>query len=216
MTVVALESGKRAQNREMRRQQLISATIKSISRRGISGTTMAEVAKEAGLSVGIVNLHFDTKDNLLNQTLQHLADEYKELFESAPLKAGPGPADKLLAFMEHGLKPKVCDRQKMAVWFAFWGEAKSVPTYQKICARHDEIYTEILDSLCQEIIDDGHYTHVTSRQATDALAAMTDGMWLSCLISPKSWDRRAAMDAVYSYLRGVFPKHYELPRKDRA
>ena len=198
----------------MRRQQLIAATIKSISRRGISGTTIPEVAKEAGLSLGIVNLHFETKDNLLSQTLRHLANEYKELFENTLEKSGPGPADKLLALMKMDLKPKVCDRQKLAVWFAFWGEAKSVPTYQKICAEHNDVYDEVLLELCQDIIDDGGYMHVTASQATDALSALTDGMWLSCLVSRRVWDRHAAMDAVYSYLHGVFPKHFAHPRKE--
>ena len=45
-----------------RRKQLIKATIKCIAKNGLSGTTMADVTKLAGLSLGIVNLHFETKE----------------------------------------------------------------------------------------------------------------------------------------------------------
>jgi TetR/AcrR family transcriptional repressor of bet genes len=199
----------RAESRRKRREQLIRATIKCLSKRGLGGTTMADVANEAGLSQGIVNLHFRSKENLLNQTLQYLADEYESLFYSTLEKAGPGPADKLLALMQLDLRPMVSDRPKLAVWFAFYGETKAIPTYQKICAKYDNGYNAATLALCQQIVDEGAYTNVTATQVTDALSSMTDGLWLACLLKPGDWDRHAAFDAVYSYLKSVFPKHYD-------
>jgi hypothetical protein len=38
---------------------------------------------------------------------------------------------------------------------------------------------------------------------------MTNGLWLCCLISPGKRDRRAVTNAIMSYLRGVFPDHYD-------
>ncbi len=208
MVVTEIKSNRTA-SKEARRQQLIQATIKCISKRGIGGTTLGEVANEAGLSQGIVNLHFKSKDNLLNETLRWVAEEYKSQFEKTLEKSGPGAEDKLLALMELDLRPSVCDRHKLAVWFAFWGEAKAVPTYQRICEAYDREYDEVIGRLCEQIIKDGGYQEIDARTVTEALSSMTDGLWLSCLISPKSWDRHIALDAVYSYLRAVFPKHFE-------
>ena len=84
--------------------------------------------------------------------------------------------------MEMDLKPSICDRRKLAVWFAFWGEAKAVPTYQKICARYDDRYDEIMVALCDEIIADGGYERIDPQVVTDALSSLTDGLWLSCLV----------------------------------
>ncbi|HWM29505.1 MAG TPA: TetR family transcriptional regulator C-terminal domain-containing protein [Woeseiaceae bacterium] len=203
------KSSRRTATREERRQQLIAATIKCISKKGIGSTTLGDVAQEAGLSQGIVNLHFASKENLFNETLQFLAEDYKSQFDSTLAKAPPEAAEKLLALMEMDLKPSVCDRQKLAVWFAFWGEVKSVPTYQKICEAYDRSYDDAINELCRTIIEEGQYRNVTPQTVTDALSSMTDGLWLSCLVSPKGFDREVAMDAVYSYLRAVFPDHYE-------
>jgi TetR/AcrR family transcriptional regulator, transcriptional repressor of bet genes len=203
------KSSRRTATREERRQQLIAATIKCISKKGIGSTTLGDVAQEAGLSQGIVNLHFASKENLFNETLQFLAEDYKAQFDTTLAKAGPEAAEKLLALMEMDLKPSVCDRQKLAVWFAFWGEVKSVPTYQKICEAYDRGYDDAINGLCQAIIDDGNYKSISAQTVTDALSSMTDGLWLSYLVSPKGFDRDVAMDAVYSYLRAVFPEHYE-------
>ena len=67
---------RRTASREQRRQQLIDATMKCIARKGLTGMTLSDVANEAGLSQGIVNLHFESKENLLTETLLSLADEY--------------------------------------------------------------------------------------------------------------------------------------------
>jgi TetR/AcrR family transcriptional regulator, transcriptional repressor of bet genes len=201
----------RTASREARRLQLIDATMKCIVRKGISGTTLAEVAKVAGLSQGIVNLHFRSKDNLLNETLRFLADEYQSQFEKALAKAGPGPAEKLLALMELDLRPSLCNPQKLAVWFAFWGEVKSRPTYRRICDAVDQHYDEVILGLCQAIIAEGGYRHVTAFVAMSALTSMTNGLWLSCLVSPQLWNRHEAMQAVMSYLCSVFPQHFDGP-----
>jgi TetR/AcrR family transcriptional repressor of bet genes len=198
----------RAEARAKRRQQLIDATMKCIARKGIGGMTLADVAGEAGLSQGIVNLHFESKENLLRETLETLAGEYRAQFERALERADESPAAGLSALMELDVSPGICQPAKLAVWFAFWGEVKSRPTYRRICDEIDRYYDEVVEGLCAEIIADGAYTHVTATQAADALTAMTNGLWLSCLISPQTWNRHAAHRAVQSYLANVFPQHF--------
>lgn len=57
-----MERRGRKASKETRRQQLIEATIDLLARRGYSETTMADVADGAGLSRGIVNFHFESKE----------------------------------------------------------------------------------------------------------------------------------------------------------
>jgi len=201
---------KRTATREKRRQQLIDATIKCIARKGMGSTTLGDVAGEAGLSQGIVNLHFESKENLLNATLTYIAEEYKTQFNRVLEQSGPGGADKLHAVMELDLRPSILDRSKLAVWFAYWGEVKSRPTYRRICESSDEYYDEIVRSLCDELINDGGYKDISASSIATVLTSMTNGMWLSCLISPKLFDRQEAMRAVDEYLHSIFPHHFPL------
>jgi TetR/AcrR family transcriptional repressor of bet genes len=207
MAATARSTGRTA-SRERRRGQLIAATMKCIARKGMSSTSIGDVAKEAGLSQGIVNLHFESKDNLLTETLRHLANDYKSRFNKALESSGPDAADKLLAVMELDLRPSVIDRQKIAVWFAFWGEVKSRPTYRRICNEQDRYYDEVVATLCAEIIEDGNYKDVNAASVATALTSMTNGMWLSYLLSPRSFDRDQAMRAITDLLRRYFPQHY--------
>lgn len=198
----------RTEARDRRRQQLIAATMKCIGRKGIGGTTLGDVAKEAGLSQGIVNLHFKSKDNLLRETLESLAEEYRSSFMNALEKSGGSAAASLMALMELDLSRSICQRSKLAVWFAFWGEVKSRPTYAKICDEIDRYYDVVVDRLCAEIVAEGNYQEVDPSAVARALTAMTNGLWLSCLISPKDWDRELALEAVKVHLAAVFPKHF--------
>ena len=206
--VATAKTTKRTAKRELRRQQLIDATVKCIARRGMSSTTLADVASEAGLSQGIVNLHFESKENLLNETLRYIADEYKAQFVKAFEKSGPGPADKLRALIELDLRPSICDRRKVAIWFAFWGEVQARPAYRKICDERDQYYDDTIERLAQEIIDDGGYRGVTAEAVAMVLNSTTNGLWLSCLISPATFDRHQAMAALTEYLSNVFPQHF--------
>jgi len=201
---------RRTASRAERRQQLIDATMKCIARKGMGSTTLGDVAREAGLSQGIVNLHFESKDNLLKETLSSLASEYREKFDKALKKSGPRPADKLWAIVEHDLRPSICNQRKLAIWFAFWGEVKSRPTYRRLCDEWDRYYDDVVAGLCEELIEEADYKKVDALTVANGLAAMTNGLWLSCLIGPQAWDRSEAETAIMSYLQNVFPKHFPL------
>lgn len=199
---------RRTASRAERREQLIAATIKCIARKGISGTTLADVAREACLSQGIVNLHFKSKNNLLQETLRHLADEYRRHFDGALETAGPSAAAQLMALMELDLRADICDEEKVAVWFAFWGEVGSRPTYRKMCDEFDQFYDDTIAGLCTDIIAEGGYRNVSAAEVALALNSMTNGMWLSYLISPRAFDRGRALGAIAGYLGVVFPEHF--------
>ena len=202
------QSKRRTASKEHRRLQLIKATIRSIAKRGLSETTIATVAGEAKLSQGIINLHFQSKDRLMVETLRYVADEYRQVWQAALDKTGPGGAERLAALVAADFDKKVCDRNKVAVWFAFWGESRSRPTYRKICAERDEQYDDMLIGLCTEIAGDGRYETVSPEAVAKGLSAMTEGLWLDLLIDPKSMTPERAKSISFEYLANVFPRHF--------
>jgi TetR/AcrR family transcriptional repressor of bet genes len=198
---------KRTEPKEKRQVQLIQATIRSIAKHGLSDTTIATVAREAGLSQGIINLHFQSKERLLLETLSYVVDEYKTRWEKAFARAGEASADRLFALVEVDFHPSLCDRNKLALWFAFWSETKSRPTYRKLCAERDRGYDQMMRKLCADVVSEGGYD-VDPEIAARGLAAMTEGLWLDMLLSPRSMTRQQALEVSLSYLRSLFPAHF--------
>ena len=199
---------KRTAPKEERQLQLIKATIRSVAGLGLSDTTMASVCREAGLSQGIINLHFQSKERLLVETLAYIAEEYRVSWEKALRNAGDDPADKLAALVAVDFKPPVCDRNKLAVWFAFWGESKSRPVYRKICAQRDIAYRKEMVQVCADLIEQGGYQEVEAETVAACLSAMTSGCWLDMLTNPRSMSRQQALQICRSYLVTTFPRHF--------
>lgn len=197
----------RKASKETRRQQLIEATIDSLARRGYSETTMADVADGAGLSRGIVNFHFESKDKLLVATLQYMADEYSAHWRASLSRAGPDPARQLAALVASDFDRSICTKRKLAAWCAFWGEAKSRPTYQSLCGARDAAYQHVFVDLCSALKKEGGYDFDPSATAL-ALSATLEGLWLRLMMGTEDVTRESALRAANEFLRAVFPRHY--------
>ena len=196
---------------EERREQLILATIRCVADHGLADTTIATVAQEAGLSQGIVNLHFRSKDGLLTETLRYLADEYRNAVQEAAAAGEVSPVDGLLAMVELDFRRSICSRDKLAVWFAFWGERRFRPTYRRICAERDRSYDDMVRLICARLCQEGGYADVEPGLVADGLSALTDGLWLDLLVRPESMSRERAKRISLSYLADVFPRHFSQP-----
>jgi AcrR family transcriptional regulator len=206
MSVTALAP--RKASKDVRRQQLIEATLDVIARRGYAGTTLAEVAKAAGLSAGIVNFHFETKDKLLAETLKFIADEYRTTWRKALCDAATGtPAARLEAVLRSDFSLAVCAPAKLAAWGAFWGETAGRPVYSQYCTANDAEYQRTIEALCLEIIRDGVYPYDAGHVAR-GFNALTEGLWLDMMTQTQPLAPGEALKTALACLHAFFPKHF--------
>jgi AcrR family transcriptional regulator len=203
-----IEKRGRKASKEVRRHQLIEATIDSLAKRGFSETTMADVADGAGLSRGIVNFHFESKEKLLVATLKYMADEYSAHWRAAYQKAGDDPARQLGLLVAADFDRTICNKRKLAAWCAFWGEAKSRPTYQALCGARDEAYQSVFVEICARLKADSGYDYEPYETAV-GLCAMLEGLWLRLMMGTEGVSRESAHDVACEYLATVFPKHFK-------
>ena len=197
-----------ADRRDVRRQQLIEATISVIGRKGYAGTRLADVASQAKVSYGVVGFYFRTKEDLLLATLQWLADEYTSVWREAVEKAGPSPVSRLRAIIDADFSPRIASEKKIAVWYEFWAEGRTRPKYRNLCAQLYNDYHWQVRTIIEEIIEQGGHEDVDAHQVTVALNAMTDGMWLDLQIQPRDFDREEAKKAIEMFLSKVFPAEF--------
>ena len=99
------------------------------------------------------------------------------------------------------------EKSKLAVWFAFLGEAKSRPTYQAICARQDTQAERLLTSLFEAAIAEGGYRDVDPNLLAAGYIALVDGLWLNALLAPRRLSRKKAREVARQYLANALPNH---------
>lgn len=186
-------------HKDYRRQQLIDATIKTISQYGLSKTTIAKVTKAAHLSAGIVGFYFTNKEKLLLGTLQALHDESKFHTEAA-FNSSSQPLEILTAIIELYFASTLCDFQKIAVWYAFSGESSARKEYMKICGEHDTWFHQSLltqfSRLCKQAEIDPAKADAISR----GFEGLIDGFWQQYLYRPSEFDRNIARKTCHQYL----------------
>jgi phenylpropionate dioxygenase-like ring-hydroxylating dioxygenase large terminal subunit/AcrR family transcriptional regulator len=198
-----------------RRRQLIDATVSVIYRDGLSRLTLAKVAATAGLSTGIVNFYFKSKEQLLLDTLNALALEYETAVNEA-LDGGVGSEEALHRLVDAILSPGLCDPQKAAVWYAFMGESQAREGYNAaVQAREQVIRSRIASIFCEPF-------EVLGKSAIEASAiargfdAMIDSFWAECAMTPDLFDHGAAKATCHEYLRSVLPDGFARPAQNEA
>lgn len=199
---------RRKLSRPERRLQLIEATITVMAAHGYARTTLAEVARAAGLSHGLANFHFETKEKLLAATLDYLSEEYRANWQSALAAAGPDAAAALAAMLIADFEPEVCRPDKLSAWCSFWGEAQSRPMYQEHCGSNDAAYIATLEGLCARMVGDHGYAGDPIRIAR-VLRVTIEGVWLDMITTQSPYARDEALATVLACAAAFFPRHFD-------
>jgi AcrR family transcriptional regulator len=194
-------------SRGQRRQQLIDATMHVLARKGYAQTTLSDVAAEAGVSHGLVNFHFESKEKLLTAVLLFLSDEYRNNWLDALVHSGAAPAEKLKAILAADFNSAICTPERLACWCSFWGEVQSRPLYQQECASNDDRYIQQLENICSALIDEGHYK-VNAVIVARVLRFTSEGLWNDMLSMTKPYAKSEALKTLFSCAAVFFPIHF--------
>ena len=205
VTAKNFPSRSRRRQSEFRKRQLIDATIDCIDRVGLSQTTLARIAERAGFSQGNVVYHFQSMDALLEQTLAQLSDEYIANWQQALAAAGDDAREQLRALIRAAFAPQICNRKKISVWFAFWGETRSRPKYMRICGAHDEAFSATLLAICERL-DSVPGARLAPQTAALSIEGMIDGLWQNFLVGQPGFKRERAISAVFELLDEIYPE----------
>jgi TetR/AcrR family transcriptional repressor of bet genes len=190
------------------RAAILEATIAVIARQSLSGTTVQLVAEAAKVAPGTVILHFQKKDALLLSALEQIAAEFEAARRAALEAVGDDPVRALEAIIDVSLDPKVSDPAKVAVWYAFWGEARARKLYLERIGGYDNACQDGLDRLFAQLIA----LHPERRLNAQALAMGFSGLlewqWQEILVSGRGFDREAARLTARAYLTSIFPEEF--------
>ena len=198
----------RSENKKNSNLKLISSAIKNISQKGINETTMLDVSQGAGLSHGIVNFHFKSKELLLIETLKFVSNEYLESFQKCLVKSGSDPKKKIIAIIDNDFSKKICSRDKVALWFTFFSEVKFKPAYHKICKERDLYYQRIIEDIFRELIN-LEKSKISLINISNGLQALVMGLWLDQLEDPDTFNRKQAKQICFDYIKLNFPKQFK-------
>ncbi|HUQ91474.1 MAG TPA: TetR family transcriptional regulator C-terminal domain-containing protein [Bryobacteraceae bacterium] len=197
----------RADAKSRSRLQIIEATIEAIHRFGFAGTTVTRILEIAGLSRGMIHLHFTSKERLMVAVAKHLSEDYTAHWNQAMRAAGPAPEQQLRALLAADFDASVLNERNMAVWIAFRGEAHAVPDFMPYLDSRESRLRRALLSACAALCANGAYPGVKPKLAVNAFMALLEGMWIDFHLYPKRFDRATAKAVCMQVAAAMFPRH---------
>lgn len=171
------EETRRRAPEDVRRRQLIDATIDSLAEIGFNASTLAQIARRAGVSPGLVAHYFGDKDGLLEATLRHLS---LRLYRATAqrLAAADTPRARVQALIDANLAPEEFDQRTSSVWLAFWGQV----LHSERLRRVQRIYqARMLANLRHDLR--ALVAPQDVRRLAITIAAVIDGLWLRSSLS---------------------------------
>ncbi|WP_427869250.1 TetR/AcrR family transcriptional regulator [Leucobacter luti] len=179
---------------ETTRDHILAACARVISRAGLTGFRMSDVAREAGVSIGLLPYHFGDRDGLLQAALDHVNEGTADRAARIPSASSPGGRLEALLCSEFGEEAAI--REGSIAWNELRAKAVFSPAQADAVARSTGRWQAEARALIAEAAPD---------RDADALAliltALVEGLsgrWLTGQISSA-----AAQEAVRDALSGL-------------
>lgn len=199
---------RRDEKKAQSRQAIIDATISCIAEHGLAGVTISRICSESRLSRGMVNAHFESKDNLLLEVLRSIAEAYRAAADDAIEGTEDNPAEALHKEIDAEITFWMRSHTEARAWFAFRAAALSNPDYLKYCGPRDMMLNAVPGRLAAELINQEGYDDVDPEQVAYGLSALLEGLWFDWVSYPEQFDKEDARAGCLRFLRGYFPRHF--------
>jgi TetR/AcrR family transcriptional regulator, transcriptional repressor of bet genes len=198
---------KREEQKQKTKQKLLKAAIDTISTEGLDGVTISKVTKNASLSRGMCNYHFETKEHLIVEAFEMIYHEHVTTWRRILYDRSRHPVERMKDLITALLTPPIADTNNLAVWLAFWGVLSSRQTYFDLCAKTDREYEDAVENVLREIAGaDDPVNGLSLHAIAVSLTGLIDGLGLQFVIAPGQLTPQEAIHSCRAYLSSFFPE----------
>ena len=175
----------------VRRKQIVDTAITTIAARGYSKTSLAEIARGAGISKGVISYHFRGKSELVEEILSHLLREPAE-FIKARVDAADRATDNIRAYLEANFEFAKTHRRQLLALVDLWGSRDSSEGRNRFDAEAYEPSRRYLSRILTAGIESGELRPVPAQTMASTIQAAIDGVLLQWAFDDKAVDLDAA------------------------
>lgn len=182
-----------------RRQIIVDAALRVMSRKGMAATTVRDVADEMNSSSGLVHHYFTSMDELLAEAFEQAATMNLDATRRA-MASGRGPVERLAKFFDG----YACVDEDWAfqLWLDAWSEAGRRPAVQQTSLRLNVAWQQLIATT----IRDGVQAGVMACAAPDDVAwrvlSLLDGLTLQAVAHRTAISRETVVAWAIAYAAG--------------
>jgi AcrR family transcriptional regulator len=160
--------------RENARTRILEAAVRLIARDGLDEARMARIAMAAGVSPSLLHYHFESRDALLAEALEHSYETAGD-FRIGGADPTPSPAARLERMIDQCLPHPGKLRDDFILWVELWLHAARRPELGETSAR---LYARMHAWFAEPVQELGA---ADVARTTDRLLALLDGYGVRAL-----------------------------------
>ncbi|PWR19299.1 TetR/AcrR family transcriptional regulator [Zavarzinia aquatilis] len=168
---------------ESRRRQVIEAAIRCFRRNGFHSTSMAALAKEAGMSVGHIYHYFENKEAIIAAFIEDDLEEFRAAIRRLHESDGSF-VDAMVDQADHGFDD-MCDPDYAGLFLEVTAEAGRNPRVADLVRQSD---AAMRNTLAEMIAADCGCTEASNRDdlmgRVEVIAALYEGLTIRAIRNP--------------------------------
>ena len=172
---------------EARRRQIVETAIQTIATQGFSQTSLAEIARKAGISKGVISYHFAGKEELVEEILRSLLRQPAEFIKER-VAQNETALDQLRAYIEANFEFMESHRDHYVALVDLWGQRGSPEEENRFNADAYEPSRHYLAHILEAGRERGEFRHMPVRSTASLVQAAIDGVMLQWVFDEESID----------------------------
>jgi len=181
---------------DIRKPQLVQATMAVIDRVGLHSASIALISKEAGVSTGIINHYFGGKHGLLEETMREILRQLSVTITKA-LKELPANAhqQRINAIINGNFEGYQAENKVAKTWLAFWSYSMHDAQLKRLQRVNEKRLISHLLIELKALLEPEQ-----AELVAHGIASLIDGIWLRGTLNPEGIDANKARAIINDYL----------------
>jgi AcrR family transcriptional regulator len=195
------DAAPQTEGNEARRRAMLQAAAELISERGFGETRIADVAKRAGTSSGLVIYYFGTRDRLLVDALRFSEEAYYD-FATTLLNDEQDFRKKLSMLVEWSCVPQLPGEVNGAwgLWLDLWSTALRHPEVREARSELDGRWRDLVERVVREGLESGDIeVDLDVRRFALTFSVLLDGLSTQVALRDEEITSETAHDIAMEY-----------------
>ncbi len=180
-----------------RRNQLTRAAYRVVGEKGYYNITVKDIAREAGLSTGLVHYYFKDKQELLLNLLKEMNRDLR-LYLDRALDRSRDPEEKLGIYLDQAFELVIREKDYISILFDFWTQISRNQRMRKANTRLFQSYRDRCAGILREGVESGSFREIDIDYTTAYIVSLMQGMIIQYVIDNDVFDYREYTERIKS------------------
>ena len=175
-------------NQTERKNRIAEATWQVILKKGIDKASIKNIADEANMSVGLIQHHFSSKDQIIHYAMKLVLDRMEERAINRSNAFSGTRQEQLRRLMKFLIPVSHEEVMEARVWIAFLGNSFSDPILLELKEKMDHYSREMMQMMVKLMKKLGYlHTDYDEHLELEILYAFIDGLVIHALQNPERY-----------------------------